>query len=83
MNRKIEEMIRALANYNKDNWDVYLVDFEVAYNSAVNSTTLCTLFYVNYGMHPRTVPIEAWNTNNQAVEESVKKLNILRNLFVK
>ena len=51
---------------------MHLVDFEIAYNSAVNSTTLRILFYVSYGMHPRNIPIEAWNTNNQAVEESMR-----------
>ena len=54
-NRKVEEMIRAFANYNKKNWDYTLVDFEVTNNSAVNSTTLCSPFEVNYGLHPRTI----------------------------
>ena len=68
-NRKVEEMIRAFANYRKDNWDEHLVDFEVAYNSAINSTTLCSPFYINYGLHPRTVPLEALATNNPSVNE--------------
>ncbi len=57
-------MIGALANYKKDNWEDKLVDFEVVYSSAVNSTTLCTSFYVNYGIHPRTIPFEGLTTNN-------------------
>ena len=51
-------MIRAFANYKKDSWDEHLVDLEVVYNSAVNATTLCSPFFANYGIHPRTVPIE-------------------------
>lgn len=54
-NIKFEEMIRAFANYKKDNWDEHLVDYEVAYNSAVNATTLRTPFFINYGIHSRTV----------------------------
>ena len=63
-NRKIEEMIRAFTNYKKDNWDEHLVDFEVAYNSAVNSTTLCSPFFVNYGMHPKILPTDVVFSNN-------------------
>eukprot|EP00171_Calliarthron_tuberculosum_P022560 IDg22560t1 len=62
-------MIRAFANFRKDNWDEHLVDFEVAYNSAVNSTTMCSPFYLNYGIPPRTIPIETISTNNLYVSE--------------
>ena len=68
-NRKVEEMIRAFANFKKDNWDEYLIDVEVAYNSAVNSTTLCTPFFVNYGLHPKIFPIESITSNNPSVSE--------------
>ena len=39
-NCKVKEMIRAFANFKKDTWDEHLIDIEVTYNSAVNSTTL-------------------------------------------
>ena len=58
VNRKIEEMIRAFVNYKKNNWDEHLVEFEVAYNSAVHSTTGYTPFFLNYGIHPRTIPAQ-------------------------
>ena len=35
VNRKVEEMIRALSYYNKYNWDENLFEFEVAYNSSL------------------------------------------------
>ena len=73
-NRKVEEMIRAFVNFRKDNWDEHLVDFEVAYNSAVNSTTLCTPFYINYGLHPRIVPMEALASDNPTVQEFLKAM---------
>ena len=71
-NRKVEEIIRAFANFRKDNWDEHLVDFEVAINSAVNSTTLCSPFFINYGVHPRTIPLEALASNNPTVDEFLK-----------
>ena len=57
-------MIRAFANYKKDNWDEHLVDFEMAYNPAVNATKLCSSFFVNYEIHPRTVPIDNVTSRN-------------------
>ena len=71
-NRKVEEMIRAFANFRKDNWDEHLIDFEVAYNSAINSTTLCSPFFVNYGIHPKIVPLESLATNNPSADEFLK-----------
>ncbi len=71
-NRKIEEMIRAFANFRKDNWDEFLIDFEVAYNSSTNATTLCSPFYINYGLHPRIVPVEALATNNPSVNDFLR-----------
>ncbi len=73
--RKFEEMIRAFANYKKDNWDDNLVDFEVAYNSTVNSTTLCTPFYFNYGIHPRTIPLEGLTTNNPSAKSFLETMH--------
>lgn len=71
-NRKVEEMIRTYANFRKTNWDEHIVDVEVAYNSAVNSVTLCTPFYLNYGMNPRTIPLETLANDNPSVEKFLK-----------
>ncbi len=89
-NRKVEEMIRAFASYKKDNCDDKLVDYELVYNFAFNCTTPCTPFYVNYGIHPRTIPLEGLTANNPSsksflesvhdtttfVHESIVKQNI-------
>ena len=68
-NRKVEEMIRAFANFRKNNWDEHLVDFEVAYNSAIHSTTLYSPFFLNYGLCPRTVRIQTLSSNNPSVSK--------------
>ena len=68
-NRKIEEMIRTYANFRKNDCYEHLVDVEVAYNSAVNSITLCTPLYLNYGINPRTIPLEILANDNPSVTE--------------
>ncbi len=71
-NRKIEEMIRAFANFRKDNWDEHLVDFEVAYNSAIHSTTNDSPFYLNYGINQKTLPIKTISSHNPSVTAFLK-----------
>ena len=72
VNRKVEEMIRAFSKFDKTNWDENIVDFEVAYNSSVHSTTLFTPFFLNYGIHPRTIPIQTLSSNIPAVGSFIK-----------
>ena len=45
-----------------------------SHNSAVNSTTLCTPFYINYGLHPRIIPVEALASDNPTVQEFLKAM---------
>ena len=74
-NRKLEEMIRAFTSFRKDDWDKHLIEFEVAYNSAIHSTTLCTPFYLNYGIHPRTIPAQALSeTHSPSVNEFLENI---------
>ena len=60
-------MTRAFANFDKKNWDENIIGFEVAYNYAVHSTTLFSPFYLNYGIHPRTIPVQTLSSDNPAV----------------
>ena len=73
-NRKVEEMIRAFANFRKDNWDEHLVDFEVAYNSSVHATTMFSPFYLNYGINPRTIPLQTLSSNNPSVSKFLETI---------
>lgn len=68
VNRKVEEIIRSFANYEKENCDVYRIDFEIACNSATNSTTICTMFYVNYSVHPSIISIEGLRSKNPTAQ---------------
>ncbi len=74
-NRNVEEMIIAFTNYKKDNWDEHLVDFEVAYNSAVNSTTLCSPFVIYYGIHPKLAPLEELFSKNPTAESFIDTIH--------
>lgn len=64
-------MIRVFVNYKK-RLDKHLVDVEVAYNSYVNSTTLCTTFYLDYGIHPKIIQTETLFKNNATISEFLK-----------
>ena len=58
VNRKLEEMIRFFVNYDKDNWDDHLVEFEFAYNASVHSTTAHAPFFLNHGLNHKTLLAE-------------------------
>ena len=72
MNWKIEEMIRCFVNYDKSNWDENLVDFEGAYTSSVQATTSFTLFYLNYGIEPKTVLIQTLHSDSPAASKFIE-----------
>ncbi len=58
MNRKLEEMLRRYDDQNQSNWDEFLVNVEVAYNSSPHATTTFSPFYLNYGFEPKTIPLD-------------------------
>lgn len=75
LNRKVEEMIRAFSNHHKDNWDDYLVEFEVNYNSAIHSTTLHSPLFINYGIEPKIIPAQMLpSTPNPSVNEFLRNI---------
>ena len=72
MNQKTEEMIRCFVNYDKSNWDENLVNFEVAYNSSVQATTTFTHFYLNYGIEPKTIPMQTLQSDSPATSKFIE-----------
>ena len=72
VNRKVEEMIRAFANYDKSNWDENIIHFEVAYNSSVHTSTTFTPYFLNYGQHIRTMPIDTLETPNPSATQMIQ-----------
>ncbi len=72
---KVDEMIRAFANYKKDNWDEQLVDFEVAFKLAMKSTTLCSAFFINYGIQPKLNPLKRLLSNNPTAKSFIETIH--------
>lgn len=79
MNRTLEQMLRAYTSAKQDDWDDLLPYAEIAYNSAKQSSTGYSPFYLNYGQHP-TMPINLVkgqytpNSGNATVENVLSEL---------
>ncbi len=85
-NSKVEEMMRAFPNFRKDDSDEHLVDFEVAYNSSIHSTTLYSPFNwkpfqfkhspqtIAPYHHPSKICREAQNSRMKAFGSKSRKL---------
>jgi len=50
----MEQYLRAICNYEQDNWVELLPLAEFAYNNAIHSSTTMTPFWANYHYHPVT-----------------------------
>ena len=77
MNRKLEEMLRCYVDQNQSNWDEFLIDVEVAYNSSPHATTTYSPFYLNYGFEPKTIPLDTsvrTETNVPALSDWLEQL---------
>ena len=87
VNKKVEEMIRAFVGYHKTDWDEHLTEFEVAYNSSVHTATMHTPFYLNYGIHPRTIPVQTLASDNpsagQFLEHMQKSVTYAKDRIIK
>ena len=49
------------------------------YNSAVNATTLSSPFFVNYGIHARTVPIDNAASHNPSEKSFLDEIRAMTN----
>lgn len=74
VNKKIEEILRCFVDEHQRNWDQLLVDVEVAYNSAPHSATLYSPFFLNYGLHPRTIPMDSVTSINPSANDFLSRI---------
>ena len=64
MNRSIAAMLTNYCNDNKTDWDNFLPLIQLAYNSAVHTTTQYTPFELQYGRSPR-LPLDLMSNSDQ------------------
>jgi len=55
LNQTIESYLRAFVGQEQDDWVCLLPMAEFAYNNSVTTGNGISLFYANYGFHPRTL----------------------------
>jgi len=57
VNQALEQYLRCYVDYNLSNWSDLLPSAEFAYNNQVHEGIKESLFYLEYGRHPRAGPI--------------------------
>jgi hypothetical protein len=71
MNQTIEQYLRHYINYQQNDWVVYLLMAQFAYNNAIHSTTGETPFFANYGYNPVLI---GEPRNKEAVSEEAEEV---------
>jgi len=70
----IESCIRAFTNYQQNDWDEYLPDFELAINASISDSTGLSPYFVDVGWEP-FIPLGITREVNEVpVNESAKEL---------
>lgn len=69
MRCKVEEVIRSFVSFDRSVWDEYLIDFEVAYSSSANATTMFTPLYFGYWTSRVTVFMDFTSSPVPAAKE--------------
>jgi hypothetical protein len=67
-------MLRCYVNEHQSDWDTYLFDLEVAYNSSLHAPTTFSPFYLTYGLQPRTIPLDAASSTVPAADDFLKTI---------
>jgi len=57
VNQALEQYLRCYVDYNLSNWSDLLPNAEFAYNNQAHKGIKESLFYLEYGRHPRAGPI--------------------------
>ena len=77
VNQMLEQYLRIYCDFHQDDWSQLLPLAEFTYNNAKNSSMQKSLFYTNYGYHPRAslrVHTEPSPYENPATESLVERL---------
>ena len=76
VNQVLEQYPRIFCDYQQDYWYQLLPFAEFIYNNAQNTSTGVSLFYANYGYHPRSSPklVVTGEVINPSAEELATKL---------
>ena len=53
MNQELEQYLRAFVDHKQETWPECLALTEFAYNNKAQASTKQSLFFINYGRHPR------------------------------
>lgn len=72
--QKGEELIRSVVNFDNSSQEENIIDFEVVYNSSVQSTTNLTPFCFNYCIHPETSLTETLKISNPTASDLLKNI---------
>jgi hypothetical protein len=78
VNQVLKQYLRYSINYQQDDWTIYLSLAEFAYNNIFHASIQSTLFFSNYGYHPKLDLLSSSTNGNPAAEELVKQLSELQ-----
>jgi hypothetical protein len=75
MIRVVEDVLRTQINGDEQSWLKHLTSIEIAINNSLQSSTLQSPFFLNYGHHPQfTLNISHTQTNNAAATDVAKSI---------
>jgi hypothetical protein len=75
INQVLEQYLHCTINYHQDNWTELLPLAEFAYNNTIQGSTQYTLFFANYGYHPKFDQFDFNKVENPAAEDLTTQLS--------
>ncbi len=73
-NQTLEQYLRCTVSYQQDNWLALLSQAKFTYNNTAHASTGISLFFANYGFHPRFNLEIPGDLVNPSAEERAKRL---------
>jgi hypothetical protein len=75
VNQVLEQYLHCTINYHQDNWTELLPLAEFAYNNTIQGSTQQTMFFANYGYHPKFDQFDFNKVENPAAGDLVIQLS--------